>query len=84
VIKALEEKKIAGAAIDVFEKEPVSADNPLLAMDNVVKMPHSAFYSDAAFKRLKVSVAREAGLVLSGHWPRNYVNKGVKPKVPLS
>ena len=42
LIDALRHKKIAGAGLDVFEKEPVDPDNPLLGMDNVVITPHSA------------------------------------------
>ena len=83
LIKALQEKWIAGAGLDVFEKEPVDPDNPLLKMDNVVVVPHSASYSDAAFKRLRASVGQEAARVLSGRWPKNVVNKTVKPKVNL-
>ena len=83
LIKALREKWIAGAGLDVFEKEPADPDNPLLKMDNVVVTPHSASYSDAAFKRLRTSVGQEAARVLSGRWPRNVVNKTVKPKVSL-
>jgi len=83
LIKALQEKWIAGAGLDVFEKEPVDADNPLLEMDNVVVTPHSASYSDDAFKRLRTSVGQEAARVLSGRWPKNVVNKTVKPKVNL-
>ena len=42
LIEALQRNKIAGAGLDVFEKEPVEPDNPLLTMDNVVVTPHSA------------------------------------------
>ncbi len=83
LIKALQEKWLAGAGLDVFEKEPVGPDNPLLKMDNVVVTPHSASYSDVAFKRLRTSVGQEAARVLSGRWPKNVVNKTVKPKVNL-
>ncbi len=83
LIKALQEKWIAGAGLDVFEKEPIDSDNPLLKMDNVVVMPHSASYSDAAFKRVRIIVGQEAARVLSGRWPKNVVNKTVKPKVKL-
>jgi len=83
LIKALEEKWIAGAGLDVFEEEPVDPHSPLLKMDNVIVTPHSASYCDASFKRLFTSVGQEAARVLSGHWPRNWVNKGVKPKVNL-
>ncbi len=83
LIKALQEKRIAGAGLDVLEKEPVDPDNPLLKMDNVVVTPHSAGYSDAAYERLRVIMLQEAIRVLSGQWPRNVVNKSVKPKVHL-
>ena len=83
LIKALQEKWIAGAGLDVFEKEPVDSDNPLLKMDNVVVTPHSASYSDVAFKLNRVIVGQEAARVLSGRWPKNAVNKSVKPKVNL-
>jgi len=83
LIKALQEKRIAGAGLDVFEKEPVDSDNPLLKMDNVVVTPHSASYSDVAFRLNRVIVGQEAARVLSGRWPKNPVNKSVKPKVNL-
>jgi len=83
LIKALQEKQIAGAGLDVFEKEPVDPDNPLLKMDNVVVTPHSASDSDAAFKQLPIIVGQEAARVLSGQWPKNAVNLTVKPKVNL-
>ena len=40
--EALQQKRIAGAGIDVFEKEPVDPANPLLKLDNAVVSPHSA------------------------------------------
>ncbi len=83
LIKALQEKWIAGAGLDVFEKEPADPDNPLFEMDNVVGTPHSASYSDVAFKRLRTSVGQEAARVLSGRWPKNVVNKTVEPKANL-
>lgn len=83
LIKALQEKWIAGAGLDVFEKEPVAPDNPLLKMDNVVVLPHTASYSDAALDLQPVNPAQEAARVLSGQWPKNVINKTVKPKVKL-
>jgi len=83
LIRALQEKWIAGAGLDVFEKEPIEPENPLLKMENVVVTPHSASYSDDAFKRLRTCVGQEAARVLSGQWPRSVVNKAVKPKVDL-
>ncbi|PSL40204.1 gluconate 2-dehydrogenase [Planomicrobium soli] len=40
LVQALQQKKIRGAGLDVFEVEPVEQDNPLLKMDNVVTLPH--------------------------------------------
>ena len=83
LIKALQEKWIAGAGIDVFEKEPIEPNNPLLKMNNVMLTPHSAYYSDASDKRSRISVAQEAARIALGQLPKNIVNKGVKPKVSL-
>jgi D-3-phosphoglycerate dehydrogenase / 2-oxoglutarate reductase len=83
LIKALQEKSIAGAGIDVLEKEPPNPDNPLLKMENVIVTPHTAYYSDQSAVRLRRSVGSEAARVLSGKWPKNLVNKGVQPKKPL-
>ena len=84
LIKALQQKWIAGAGLDVFEKEPVDPDNPLLKMDNVIVMPHSASYSDAAVSVQPFNPSREVARILSGRWPKNPVNPDVKPKVPLA
>ncbi|MCJ7604916.1 MAG: C-terminal binding protein [Dehalococcoidales bacterium] len=83
LIKALREKRIAGAGLDVFEQEPPEPDNPLLKMGNVIALPHSASYSDEAFSRLRRSVGREAARVLGGRWPKNLVNQTVRPKKAL-
>ena len=83
LIKALQEKWIAGAGLDVFEKEPIAPDNPLLKMDNVVAIPHTASYSDAALDLQPVNPTHEVARVLSGRWPKNVINKKVKPKVNL-
>ena len=43
LIAALQAKKIAGAGLDVFQVEPLQADNPLLGLDNVVLTPHQGY-----------------------------------------
>jgi len=53
LVKALQERRIAGAGIDVFRKEPIPADHPLLTLENVVLTPHSAGHSyDGWFRRV--------------------------------
>jgi D-3-phosphoglycerate dehydrogenase / 2-oxoglutarate reductase len=52
LVKALHVGKIAGAALDVFEQEPLPADSPLLRMDNVLLAPHNANSSPTAWERV--------------------------------
>ena len=83
LIQALQNGEIAGAGLDVFEKEPIDPDNPLLKMDNVAILPHTASYSDNAFDLLHRRVGEEMVRVLTGHWPLNLVNPAVREKVTL-
>jgi D-3-phosphoglycerate dehydrogenase len=84
LIKALKEKWIAGAGLDVYENEPIDPDNPLLKMDNVVAIPHTASFSEEALEAQPVNPALEVARILSGQWPLNPVNKTVNPKMNLS
>ncbi len=52
LISALQNKKIAGAALDVFEFEPLPKDSPLLKMDNVMLAPHNSNSSPTAWERI--------------------------------
>ncbi|SFJ44528.1 D-3-phosphoglycerate dehydrogenase [Halobacillus dabanensis] len=83
LIRALKEGKIAGAALDVVEEEPISQDNPLLTMDNVVLTPHIAWYSEEAGEELQRKTAENVADVLSGYYPAYLVNQDVKGKVSL-
>ncbi len=71
---ALREKRLAGAALDVWEEEPVVADNPLLKMDNVIATPHAAYFSTAAVAQIPGRCGEEVARVLGGQRPLNVVN----------
>jgi D-3-phosphoglycerate dehydrogenase len=70
---ALEQKEIAGAALDVMEQEPPSG-SPLFGRDNVIVTPHTSFYSEESLVDLQTKAAEEVVRVLSGQAPRNPVN----------
>jgi len=64
LIGALKSKRIAGAALDVFEHEPLSKDSPLLRMENVLLAPHNSNSSPAAWEKVHQNTIRNllAGL----------------------
>src|SRR5262245_34530320 len=83
LIKALEEKWIAGAGLDVFEIEPVRQGNPLLNMPHVILSPHNASASARFDPARKRRVGQELALVLTGRWPMSCVNPTVLPATGL-
>ena len=74
--QALDQKLIAGAALDVMEKEPPGT-SPLFGRDNVIVTPHTSFYSEESLVDLQTKAAEEVVRVLSGQAPRNPVNPEV-------
>src|SRR5262249_39555944 len=74
LITALEQKWIAGAALDVLEVEPPRQDNPLLGMENVILTAHVASASARFDPARKRHVGQELALALSGRWPMSCVN----------
>ncbi len=66
LLEALKNHQIGQVALDCWEKEPVSKDNPLLQFPNVLVTPHMAWYSEEANEELKEKVAQEAIDFLQG------------------
>lgn len=90
LVSALQNERIAGAALDVFEGIDVfalpgtPADHPLLKLDNVILTPHCAGSSVESTRDSKVRGARNAAAVLAGRWPPHVVNPSVQPRWPLA
>lgn len=64
---ALVEGRIAGAGVDVFEKEPAAQDHPLLKLPNVVLAPHMAGVTKEAMERMAAAAVTNILSVLDGH-----------------
>jgi D-3-phosphoglycerate dehydrogenase len=87
LVALLQQRRIAGAALDVFEAIDVfaipgtPASHPLFDLDNVILTPHCAGSSVESSLDSKVRGARNAADVLLGHWPQHVVNPAVKERV---
>jgi len=81
--RALRDGVIAGAGLDVFEKEPIDPGSPLLRLDNVVLTPHIASASVETRTKMAVTAAENLVSVLNGREPPNLVNPDVRKIRPL-
>lgn len=77
---ALTEGYLAGAALDVTEPEPISPDDPLLKLDNVIITAHSAHFSIPAYLELTRRPGEEVARVFKGEWPIGLLNPQAKGK----
>jgi len=82
--KALKEGWIAGAGLDVFEQEPITPDNPILKLDNVVLAPHISSASIETRAKMAEMVADNLVSFIEGKKPPNLVNQDVMKVRPLS
>ena len=74
---ALRDGRIAGAGLDVFEQEPPDADEPLLALDNVIVTPHALCWTDQLFAGSGAADVRAVTTVMEGRVPSGIVNRDV-------
>ena len=74
---ALRQRRIAGAGLDVFEQEPPDADDPLLALDNVIVTPHALCWTDQLFSGSGAADVRAVLAVMAGKVPKEIVNRDV-------
>lgn len=76
--RALKEGRIAGAALDVFQQEPIPFDDPILELENTILTPHIAWLTNECRKAMAITVAEEVVRVLRGEDPKYPVNPKVK------
>lgn len=69
LLQAIQHGRIAGAALDVFEREPLDPKHPLLKFDNVIVTPHIAWCTHESLRRVNTIVAREVTKILKGQMP---------------
>jgi D-3-phosphoglycerate dehydrogenase len=75
--KALQDRRIAGAGLDVLEQEPPDADDPILKLDNVILSPHALCWTDQCFAGNGAADVKAVLDVQHGRTPRGIVNRAV-------
>lgn len=75
--RALAERWIEGAGLDVFEREPIDPADPLLTLDNVILAPHAICWTDECFLNNGRSACQSLLDVAAGRAPRHIVNRAV-------
>ncbi|MCA3562236.1 MAG: dehydrogenase [Aestuariivirga sp.] len=75
--KVLQENRIAGAGLDVFEQEPTDPGDPLLKLDNIIAAPHALCWTDQCFAGNGAADIKAVLDVMKGQQPRGVVNRDV-------
>lgn len=75
LIRALNEKWIQGAAVDVFEQEPTPVSNPLLKMENVIVTPHAIGWTDEVWADKWTENVTQISQLIRGEMPESLINK---------
>lgn len=74
LVEALSDGRIGGAALDVFETQPLPDDHPFLSMTNVILTPHMAGITEESMLRMGLGVVQETRAILAGQKPPNLCN----------
>ncbi len=77
LVAGLREKRIAGAALDVYDVEPLPPNHPLLALDNVVLTPHTGYVTQEVYHRFFRQVVENIETYLNGEIPVRALNPEV-------
>jgi D-3-phosphoglycerate dehydrogenase/microcystin synthetase protein McyI len=79
LVRALRERWIAGAALDVYEDEPMGPGSPLYALDNIILLPHVAGLTLEAVEGMSLSAARQILQALGSECPPHILNREIWP-----
>lgn len=80
LIGALTSGHLGGAALDVFDTQPLPQDHPLMILPNVILTPHMAGITEESMLRMGQGVVAEARRILRGELPENLVNPAALPR----
>ena len=69
LVKALETGKLSGAALDVFQDEPLGMDHPFVKLENLILTPHMGAHADSATNAMGRMALNECLKVLRGEQP---------------
>jgi phosphoglycerate dehydrogenase-like enzyme len=76
LLDALQHRRIAGAALDVFNEEPLPADSPFWSLDNILITPHTAAVTERLWERHYSLIVDNIKRFLAGERLLNEVDKG--------
>jgi phosphoglycerate dehydrogenase-like enzyme len=76
LLEALQQRRIAGAALDVFNEEPLPADSPFWALDNLLITPHTAAVTERLWERHYKLIVENLRRFIAGRPLLNEVDKG--------
>ncbi|MBL6455392.1 hydroxyacid dehydrogenase [Belnapia sp. T6] len=74
LVEALRDRRIGGAALDVYWQQPLPADHPLRGFDNVLLTPHGAGLTQESVAEMSRIAAEETVRILRGERPQNFIN----------
>jgi D-3-phosphoglycerate dehydrogenase / 2-oxoglutarate reductase len=74
LVEALQQRRIAGAALDVYDSHPLPPSHPLFACPNLLMTPHIAAITATSFRAMSVGACAEMLRILDGEEPNNLVN----------
>ena len=82
LLEALQQNRVAGAALDVFDPEPPDLSGPLFRDERVIATPHAAFVSDQSVCQMRTQAIEQVVAVLTGQRPNNVLNPQIYSRQP--